>query len=58
MGAGQPQIIRTAIKRGEIDSVKVGGVNLVKANKKFKEWERSKQHAKAAQTRWANKTGR
>ena len=53
-----PQIIRTAIQRGEIDSVKVGGVNLVKANKKFKQWERSKRHANAAQTRWAKEKGK
>ena len=38
-----PQIIRAAISRGEIDSVKVGGPNLIKPNKKFKEWERSKR---------------
>ena len=36
-GPTSPQIIRAAISRGEIDSVKVGGVNLVKANKKFKQ---------------------
>ena len=31
------QVILGAVKRDEIDSVKVGGVNLVKANKKFKQ---------------------
>lgn len=50
-----PQIIRTAIRRGEIGAVKVGGVNLVKINKKFKQWQRSERHVQAAKTRWAKK---
>jgi hypothetical protein len=48
-------VILANIKRGEIDAIKVGGVNLVKANKKFEKWERSERHAQAAQTRWAKK---
>ena len=47
-----PQNIRLAIRRGEIDSVKVGKVYLVKANRKFERWQLSKRHVKAARTRW------
>ena len=49
------RIIRTAIQRGEIDSVRVGGVNLVKANKKFEQWKLSQRHVQAVKTRWAKK---
>jgi hypothetical protein len=47
------QVILGAVKRGEIDVIKVGGVHLVKANKKFQQWEKSEQHSKAVQVRWA-----
>jgi hypothetical protein len=47
------QVILGAVKREEIDVIKVGGVHLVKPNKKFKQWERSKRHTKAAKARWA-----
>ena len=47
------QVILGAVKRGEIDVIKVGGVHLVKHNKTFMKWERSKRHVKAAKTRWA-----
>ena len=47
------QVILGAVKRDEIDSVKVGGVNLVKANRKFEKWQLSERHVKAAKTRWA-----
>ena len=50
-----PQIIRSAIRRGDLDSVKVGGVNLVKANKKFEQWQLSQRHVQAVKTRWAKK---
>ena len=49
------QVILGAVKRGEIDAVKVGGVNLVRANKKFEKWQRSERHVQAAKTRWAKK---
>ena len=48
-----PQVVLRAVKRGEIDTIKVGGTNLIKPNKKFKGWERSKRHVKAGQARWA-----
>ena len=51
------QVILGAVKRDEIDSVKVGGVNLVKANRKFEKWQRSKRHTKAAKARWAKEKG-
>ena len=51
-----PHVVLRAAKRGDIDVIKVGGTNLVKDNKKFKNWNRSERHVKAAQTRWAKKT--
>ena len=50
-----PHVVLRAVKRGEIDAVKVGGTNLIKANRKFEKWQRSERHVKAAQTRWAKK---
>ena len=52
------QVILGAVKRGEIDAVKVGGVNLVRANKKFEQWQRSERHVKAGQARWAKEKGK
>ena len=48
-------IILAAVNRGEIDAIKVGGVHLIKANRKFERWQRSERHVKAAQARWAKK---
>jgi hypothetical protein len=50
-----PEVIRQAIKRGNIDSVKVGGVHLVKNNSKFRQWELSDRHKRAAESRWQSK---
>ena len=47
------QVILGAVKRGEIDAIKIGGTNLIKANKKFEQWQRSERHVKAGQARWA-----
>ena len=49
------QVIIQAIKRGEIDTVPVGKRFVVKANKKFEQWQRSERHVQAAKTRWAKK---
>ena len=46
-------IILAAVNRGEIDAIKVGGVHLIKANRKFERWQRSERHIKAGQARWA-----
>ena len=48
-------VILAAVSRGEIDAIKVGGVHLIKDNKKFERWQRSERHVKAAQARWAEK---
>ena len=45
-------IILAAVNRGEIDAIKVGGVHLIKANRKFERWQLSKRHVKAARVRW------
>ena len=46
------QVVIEAIKRGVIDADRIGGVHLVRANKKFKEWQLSLRHRKAARARW------
>ncbi|MDP6102568.1 MAG: hypothetical protein QF579_04620 [Dehalococcoidia bacterium] len=46
------QVIIRAIKRGEIDTVPVGKRFVVKANKRFEEWQLSERHQKAGKTRW------
>ena len=46
------QVIIRAIKRGEIDTLPVGKRFVVKANKRFKEWELSERHQKAGNARW------
>ena len=46
------QVIITAIKRGDIDTVPVGKRFVVKGNRKFGKWELSKRHKEAAETRW------
>ena len=47
-----PQIIRLAISRGDIDALQVGGLSLVKDNRKFDQWQLSERHVEAARMRW------
>jgi excisionase family DNA binding protein len=53
-----PHVVLRAVKRGEIDAIKIGGTNLIKVNKKFEQWQRSERHAKAGQARWAKEKGK
>ena len=48
-----PHVVLRAVKRREIDAIKVGGTNLIKANKKFERWQLSERHVKAGKVRWA-----
>ena len=52
------QVIIGAINREVIDAVRIGGVHLVKANRKFERWELSERHIEAARTRWKKKTSK
>jgi excisionase family DNA binding protein len=53
-----PHVVLRAVKRGEIDAIKIGGTNLIKVNKKFEKWQRSERHVKAGQARWAKEKGK
>ena len=46
------QIIRAAIRRGVIDALRVGGVHIVEANSRFKNWQVSERHRANVQKRW------
>ena len=46
------QVIIRAIKRGEIDTVRVGKRFAVKANEGFERWQLSERHRKASRARW------
>ena len=52
------QVVLGAVRRGDLDAVKVGATHLVKANKKFERWQLSKRHVKAARTRWKKKSNK
>ena len=52
------QVIIKAIQRDEIDTVSVGKRYVIKANRKFVQWERSERHVKAGQARWAKEKGK
>ena len=49
------QVIIEAIKRGVIDADRIGGIHVVRANRKFKEWKLSKRHMNAARARWGTR---